>query len=158
MGNSYHEGEVFSHKLGGKAAIRVGIIGAGRIGGNCARQFIKAGHDVLLSFAHDQGQLEAFARELGDAAAATQGFQDFQKKYPHSAKKREVQEELAELALVRNAESGQMDAKPIAKTNSPTPAGVVTSSVAETSTAPSRSSAAASVPVSHPLTAESQRL
>jgi len=50
--------------------MQVGIIGAGRIGGNCARQFVKAGHDVLLSFAHDRGQLEACARELGDHARA----------------------------------------------------------------------------------------
>jgi N-acetylmuramoyl-L-alanine amidase len=108
--------------------------------------------DAMLSVARLQ------KNQLGDAAAATQGFQDFQKKYPHSAKKREVQEELAELALVRNAESGQMDAKPVAKTNSPTPAGVVTSSVAESSTAPPRSSAAASVPVSHAVTVEPDRL
>ena len=55
--------------------------------------------------------------QLGDPAAATKGFQDFLKKYPHSPKKREVQEELAELALMRNAETGQLDAK----TSSPAP-------------------------------------
>jgi N-acetylmuramoyl-L-alanine amidase len=49
--------------------------------------------------------------QLGDAAGATKTYQDFQKKYPRSAHKREVQEALAELALLRNAESGQMDAK-----------------------------------------------
>lgn len=55
--------------------------------------------------------------QLGDPAAATKGFQDFLKKYPHSPKKREVQEELAELALMRNAETGQLDTK----TPSPAP-------------------------------------
>ena len=49
--------------------------------------------------------------QLGDPAAATKAFQDFQKKYPRSAHKREVQEALAELALLRNAETGQLDAK-----------------------------------------------
>jgi len=49
--------------------------------------------------------------QLGDPAAATKTFQDFQKKYPRSAHKREVQEALAELALLRNAETGQLDAK-----------------------------------------------
>src|ERR1700692_3230092 len=49
--------------------------------------------------------------QLGEPAAATKTYQDFQKKYPRSAHKREVQEALAELALLRNAENGQMDAK-----------------------------------------------
>jgi hypothetical protein len=49
--------------------------------------------------------------QLGDQAAATKGFQDYLKKYPHSPKKREVQEALAELALLKSAETGQLDAK-----------------------------------------------
>jgi len=49
--------------------------------------------------------------QLGDPAAAAKTYQDFQKKYPRSAHKREVQEALAELALLRNAETGQLDAK-----------------------------------------------
>ena len=49
--------------------------------------------------------------QLGDPAAATKTYQDFQKKYPRSAHKREVQEALAELALLKNAENGQLDAK-----------------------------------------------
>jgi N-acetylmuramoyl-L-alanine amidase len=49
--------------------------------------------------------------QLGDPAAATKTYQDFQKKYPRSAHKREVQEALAELALLRNAQTGQLDAK-----------------------------------------------
>ena len=55
------------------------------------------------------GQLQK--DQLGDVAAATKTFQDFQKKYPRSSHKREVQEALAELALRKNAETGAVDAK-----------------------------------------------
>jgi predicted dinucleotide-binding enzyme len=49
--------------------MRIGVIGAGHIGGNCARQAIKAGHEVLLSFARDAAKLEELAGELGDRAS-----------------------------------------------------------------------------------------
>jgi 8-hydroxy-5-deazaflavin:NADPH oxidoreductase len=49
--------------------MRIGVIGAGRIGGNCARQAVKAGHEVKLSFARDPAKLEALASELGDRAS-----------------------------------------------------------------------------------------
>lgn len=49
--------------------MRIGIVGAGRIGGNCATQFAKGGHEVKLSFARDQGRLEALASQIGDAAS-----------------------------------------------------------------------------------------
>jgi N-acetylmuramoyl-L-alanine amidase len=62
------------------------------------------------------GQLQK--DQLGDPAAATKTYQDFQKKYPRSAHKREVLEALAELALLRNAETGQLDAH----TTQPAPA------------------------------------
>jgi N-acetylmuramoyl-L-alanine amidase len=61
--------------------------------------------DVMLRVAKLQ------KNQLNDAASATKSFQDFQKKYPHSPRKREVQEELAELALMKSAETGQMSAK-----------------------------------------------
>jgi 8-hydroxy-5-deazaflavin:NADPH oxidoreductase len=51
--------------------MNIGLIGAGRIGGNCARQAIKGGHNVMLSFSRDPSSLESFAAELG--AAATTG-------------------------------------------------------------------------------------
>jgi N-acetylmuramoyl-L-alanine amidase len=57
--------------------------------------------------------------QLGDPAAATKTYQDFQKKYPRSAHKREVQEALAELALLRNAETGQLDAKTAQSASAP---------------------------------------
>jgi predicted dinucleotide-binding enzyme len=45
--------------------MKIGVIGAGRIGGNCARQAVKGGHEVMLSFARDQSGLGALAAELG---------------------------------------------------------------------------------------------
>jgi 8-hydroxy-5-deazaflavin:NADPH oxidoreductase len=48
--------------------LRIGIIGAGRIGGNAARWWAAAGHDLVLSFARDQSRLEALASELGARA------------------------------------------------------------------------------------------
>src|SRR5207237_87350 len=49
--------------------MKIGVIGAGHIGGNCARQAIKAGHEVMLSFARDKSKLEALAAELGGRAS-----------------------------------------------------------------------------------------
>ncbi len=50
--------------------MRIGIIGAGHIGGNCARRFVASGkHEVKLSFSRDLATLEEFARELGPAAS-----------------------------------------------------------------------------------------
>jgi predicted dinucleotide-binding enzyme len=48
--------------------MKIGVIGAGRIGGNCARQAVKAGHSVIVSFARDTSKLEELANELGDHA------------------------------------------------------------------------------------------
>ena len=49
--------------------MRIGVIGAGHIGGNCARQAVRAGHDVKLSFARDPAKLEQLASELGNRAS-----------------------------------------------------------------------------------------
>ena len=48
--------------------MKVGIIGAGRIGGGIARQLTGAGHEVLLSFSRDPQSLEVLATEIGPAA------------------------------------------------------------------------------------------
>jgi predicted dinucleotide-binding enzyme len=48
--------------------MKIGVIGAGRIGGNCARQAVKGGHEVMLSFARDPSKLEQLASELGQRA------------------------------------------------------------------------------------------
>jgi predicted dinucleotide-binding enzyme len=50
--------------------MRIGVIGAGHIGGNCARQAVKGGHEVKLAFARDQSKLEQLASELGDRASS----------------------------------------------------------------------------------------
>ena len=49
--------------------MRIGVIGSGRIGGNCARQAVKGGHEVMLSFARDPSKLDALASELGANAS-----------------------------------------------------------------------------------------
>jgi 8-hydroxy-5-deazaflavin:NADPH oxidoreductase len=50
--------------------MRIGVIGAGRIGGNCARRAVKGGHEVMLSFARDVAGLEQLASELGSGRAS----------------------------------------------------------------------------------------
>jgi 8-hydroxy-5-deazaflavin:NADPH oxidoreductase len=51
--------------------MRIGILGAGNIGGNCARRFVLSGkHEVKLSFSRHPANLAALARELGDRASA----------------------------------------------------------------------------------------
>ena len=47
---------------------RIGIIGSGHIGGNLARLFTAAGHDVLVSFSTDQAKLTELAASTGAAA------------------------------------------------------------------------------------------
>src|ERR1700737_370303 len=62
------------------------------------------GRDAMLRMARLQKD------QLGDAASSAKTFEEFLKKYPHSARKREAQESLAELALLRNSEQA-----PVAK-------------------------------------------
>jgi predicted dinucleotide-binding enzyme len=50
--------------------VRLAIVGAGRIGGNTARLWSRAGHDVLICFSRHPDQLAARAAELGDHVAA----------------------------------------------------------------------------------------
>jgi predicted dinucleotide-binding enzyme len=49
--------------------MRLGVIGAGHIGGNIARRAALAGYDVTVSFARDRSGLNALAAEIGAAAA-----------------------------------------------------------------------------------------
>ncbi len=49
--------------------MKIGVIGAGRIGGNCAAQAVKGGHDVMLSFARDESKLKALSDQLGGRAS-----------------------------------------------------------------------------------------
>ena len=49
--------------------MKIGVIGAGNIGGNVARQAVKGGHAVMLSFSRDASTLAQRASELGDLAS-----------------------------------------------------------------------------------------
>jgi len=49
--------------------VRVGIIGAGRIGGNIAHFLSAAGHEVVVSFSRDPGSLDRLAAEIGPRAS-----------------------------------------------------------------------------------------
>ena len=50
--------------------MKIGIIGAGRIGGNVATQAARNGHEVAVSFSRDPASLRAFARQLAGRASA----------------------------------------------------------------------------------------
>jgi 8-hydroxy-5-deazaflavin:NADPH oxidoreductase len=51
-------------------AVKIGLIGAGRIGGNLARRWTEAGHDVLISFSRDPDRLRDTARTVGATAGS----------------------------------------------------------------------------------------
>ncbi len=53
----------------GGAPLKIGIVGAGRIGGTLASLWAKAGHELLISSRHPD-QLQGLARELGPRARA----------------------------------------------------------------------------------------
>ena len=87
------------------------------MGDHFGRSYYQSGADTYTFLIHEypssKHAQEAMLRlaklqkdQLGDSNAAMRTFQDFQKKYPHSTHKREVQEALAELALMRGADSG----------------------------------------------------
>jgi 8-hydroxy-5-deazaflavin:NADPH oxidoreductase len=50
--------------------MRIGIVGAGRIGGGIARQLGAAGHEVKVSFSREQAKLDALAAEIGPSASS----------------------------------------------------------------------------------------
>src|SRR6266481_2073811 len=70
--------------------------------------------DAALRIAHLQKE------ELGDTELAAKSYENFLKKYPRSPRRREVQEALAELALLRNGDVAEPAAEPAA----PSPAAV----------------------------------
>src|SRR6187431_2937043 len=51
--------------------MRIGIIGSGYIGGNAARLFVRAGHEVALSNSRGGVGLERLVAELGEKAKST---------------------------------------------------------------------------------------
>jgi EmrB/QacA subfamily drug resistance transporter len=62
-------GDVVAKETKGRA-MRIGIIGAGNIGGTLARAFVRAGHDVAISNSRAPATLDALANELGAQARA----------------------------------------------------------------------------------------
>jgi 8-hydroxy-5-deazaflavin:NADPH oxidoreductase len=54
----------------GDQEMKIGIIGAGHIGSNIARLFVKAGHEVAISNSRGPQTLEPLVEELGDNATA----------------------------------------------------------------------------------------
>ena len=50
--------------------MKIGIIGAGHIGANAARLFVRAGHQVAISNSRGPQTLETLVEELGDNATA----------------------------------------------------------------------------------------
>jgi predicted dinucleotide-binding enzyme len=48
--------------------MRIGVIGAGRIGGGAARLLARAGHEPMLSYSRDADKLRAQAEEIGAQA------------------------------------------------------------------------------------------
>ena len=57
--------------------MRIGVIGAGRIGGNAARLFAQAGHDVLVSYSRDPERLRALAAGIGARAGSPREAAEF---------------------------------------------------------------------------------
>jgi 8-hydroxy-5-deazaflavin:NADPH oxidoreductase len=57
--------------------VRIGVIGAGRIGGNAARLFAQAGHDVLVSYSRDPDKLQAVAARIGARAGTPREAAEF---------------------------------------------------------------------------------
>jgi 8-hydroxy-5-deazaflavin:NADPH oxidoreductase len=51
--------------------MRIGVIGAGRIGGNIGLRLGKSGHEVLFSFSRDQAKLDQLAAEAGAGRTGT---------------------------------------------------------------------------------------
>ncbi len=59
--------------------------------------------------------------QLGDSAQASRTFEDFLKKYPHSPRKREAQEEMAELALLQHNDAPEPPGNGPAETSGAAP-------------------------------------
>jgi prephenate dehydrogenase len=49
--------------------MKIGIIGAGHIWGNCAERFVAGGHEVMLSFSRDPDSPARLRDGLGDGAS-----------------------------------------------------------------------------------------
>jgi predicted dinucleotide-binding enzyme len=76
--------------------MRIGVIGAGRIGGNAARLFAQAGHDVLVSYSRDPERLQALAAGIGARAGSPREAAEFGEVVMLSVPWRLIDEVLAE--------------------------------------------------------------
>jgi predicted dinucleotide-binding enzyme len=76
--------------------MRIGVIGAGRIGGNAARLFAQAGHEVLVSYSRDPEKLQALAARIGGRAGTPREAAQFGEVVLLSVPWRLVDEVLAE--------------------------------------------------------------
>jgi 8-hydroxy-5-deazaflavin:NADPH oxidoreductase len=77
--------------------VRIGVIGAGRIGGNAARLFAQAGHDVLVSYSRDLDKLQTLAAEIGARAGTPREAAEFGEVVMLSVPWRLVDDVLAEV-------------------------------------------------------------
>src|SRR6266542_4619474 len=57
--------------------MRIGIIGAGRIGGGAARMLARSGNEVMVSYSRDPETLRALAEEIGGHVGTPPGAVDF---------------------------------------------------------------------------------
>jgi N-acetylmuramoyl-L-alanine amidase len=75
----------------------------------------KYSQDALLRI----GKLQR--EQLGDSALASKTYEDFLKKYPHSPRKREAQEALAELALLQHSDAPEVTGNAAPAASAPAP-------------------------------------
>ena len=90
-----------------------------RFGGNYYQSAVDAYQFLVREYPSSKYTQDALLRigklqrdQLGDNAQATKTYEDFLKKYPRSQRKREAQEALAELALLRHSEAPASAANP----------------------------------------------
>jgi 8-hydroxy-5-deazaflavin:NADPH oxidoreductase len=76
--------------------MRIGVIGAGRIGGNAARLFAQAGHEVLVSYSRESERLQALAAGIGARAGSPREAAEFGEVVMLSVPWRLIDEVLAE--------------------------------------------------------------
>jgi len=50
--------------------MRIGVVGAGRIGGNLARLLVKSGHEAFISYSRDPQELQRRAVDIGAQAGS----------------------------------------------------------------------------------------
>jgi predicted dinucleotide-binding enzyme len=77
--------------------VRIGIVGAGRIGGGAARMFARAGHELLVSGGRDPSAFAELANEIGGRSGTMREAVDFGEVFVFSVPWRAVDDVLASL-------------------------------------------------------------